>query len=326
VDNVEDNSSPAALVEGRTRDRNQTDAMVGKDQIDVSLTGAATPVTHGQDHAGPLRLEERQDAIVELVLSAGSIRIDDIVEQFSVSRMTIHRDLDALEARGILRKSRGTVTAVASSLFEASTDYRIRQSIVEKQAIARAAFDLVEPGQAIVLDDSTTGLQLAKLLVQKAPLTVITNFNRVITELKGKPGISLLSTGGEYYELCDAYKGPIALNALGQLRTDIYFMSTPAITGGICYHQHPELVLIKQAMLKCAQKKVLIADHTKFRKRALHAMCTISDFDLAIVDSGTSPEELGMLKRADLEVKVAPLRTGLHRRADLMIDSETRDH
>jgi hypothetical protein len=55
-------------------------------------------------------------------------------------------------------------------------------------------------------------------------------------------------------------------------------------------------------------------------------MCTISDFDLAIVDSGTSPEELGMLKRADLEVEVAPLRTGLHRRADLVIDSETRDH
>lgn len=262
---------------------------------------------------GPRRQDERQEAIMELVLSVGSARIDDIVDQFDVSRMTIHRDLDALEARGILRKSRGTVTAVASSLFEASTDYRIRQAREAKEAIARCAFELVEPGQAIVLDDSTTGLHLARLLVQKGPLTVITNFNRVIDELKGRPSISLISTGGEYYQLCDAYKGAIALNALSQLRTDIYFMSTPAITNGICYHQHPELVLIKQAMLKSAEKKVLIADHSKFRKRALHAMCAVSDFDLAIVDAETTPEELGVLKRAGLEVRVAPLKSGPRR-------------
>lgn len=276
----------------------------------------AAPEEQGPAVSPPRRQEERQESIIELVLSVGSARIDDIVDRFDVSRMTIHRDLDALEARGILRKSRGTVTAVASSLFEASTDYRIRQATEAKEAIARCAFDLVEPGQAIVLDDSTTGLHLARLLVHKAPLTVITNFNRVIDELKGKPSISLISTGGEYYQLCDAYKGALALNTLSQLRTDIYFMSTPAITNGICYHQHPELVLIKQAMLKCAEKKVLIADHSKFRKRALHAMCEVRDFDMAIVDADTTPEELGMLKRAGLEVKVVPLRSGVRRKQD----------
>lgn len=261
------------------------------------------------EQAPSLKQVDRQDAITELVLSSGSVKIKDIVSHFGVSRMTIHRDLDALEARGILRKSRGSVTSVSSSLFEASTDYRIRQSVAEKDAIARCALELVEPGQAIVLDDSTTGLHLARMLPQKAPLTVITNFGRVIKELKGRPSISLISTGGEYYQLCDAYKGAVALSALSQMSTDIYFMSTPAITNGACYHQNPELVLVKKAMLECASTRVLVADHTKFRRRALHAMCSVDSFDLAIVDSGTTSDEIGMLLRAGVEVRVAPVRS-----------------
>lgn len=279
---------------------------VTPDGLDDAEADSADLESGGQ--SGPRRMEDRQEAISELVLSTGSVRIDDIVNTFGVSRMTIHRDLDALEARGILRKSRGVVTSLSSSLFEASTDYRIRQSNEEKESIARYALELIEPGQAIVLDDSTTGLHLARMLPQKAPLTVITNFGRVIEELKGRPGISLISTGGEYYQLCDAFKGSVALSALSQLRTDIYLMSTPAITNGMCYHQNPELVLIKQAMLECAEKKVLIAEHTKFRRRALHAMCPVTVFDLAIVDSETSSEEMGMLLRAGVEVKIAPVR------------------
>ena len=279
--------------------------MTADDSVAQNTVGAAA-----QSIAkAPLRQDERQALITELVLSEGSIRIDQIVAQFDVSRMTIHRDLDALEARGILRKSRGAVTAVSSSLFEASTDYRIRQNVDAKEAIARIALEMIEPGQAIVLDDSTTGLQLAQLLPQRAPLTVITNFGRVAEALRGQPDISLISTGGEYYQLCDAYKGALTLSALRQLSADIYFMSAPAITNGVCFHQHPELVLVKQAMFTCARTRVLVVDHTKFQRRALHAMTPVEDFDYAIVDSLTTKEDLGTLRRAGVEVRIAQVRT-----------------
>ena len=66
---------------------------------------------------------------------------------------------------------------------------------------------------------------------------------------------------------------------------------------------------MKKAMLECASTRVLVADHTKFRRRALHAMCSVDSFDLAIVDSGTTSDEIGMLLRAGVEVRVAPVRS-----------------
>ncbi|KMY22622.1 DeoR faimly transcriptional regulator [Actinobaculum suis] len=260
--------------------------------------------------APPSKQNLRRDAITELVLENGSVRIDTLVDELDVSRMTIHRDLDALEARGVLRKSRGFVTAVASSLFEASTDYRLRQQSAEKRAIAKLAFDLIEPGEAIVLDDSTTGLNLAELLPQKEPLTVITNFGRVLDMLSGKRGISLISTGGEYYQLCDAYKGNLALSALNQLSADTYFMSTPAVSNGVCFHQQPELIQVKRAMFQCAKKRVLIADHTKFSKRALYSMMPIHEFDVVISDATLSHEHMTEIRRSGVQLIIAKTPPG----------------
>ncbi|MGY1643721.1 DeoR/GlpR family DNA-binding transcription regulator [Geodermatophilus sp. SYSU D00703] len=252
-----------------------------------------------------LRPSERHDAITELVLSAGSMRIEELAERFGVSTMTVHRDLDTLEARGILRKSRGVVTAVATSLFESSPEYRDRENRQEKQALARAAFTLVEPGQAVILDDSTTGLHLAHMLPQRQPLTVITNFQRAITELVGHPGIALIALGGQHYQWCDAYMGSVTLDALRSLRADILFMSTPAITDDICFHQHHDAALVKRAMFESAATRVLMVDHSKFTKRALHAHIAVPDFDVVVVDAATSPDDVSRLRDKGVTVLVA---------------------
>ena len=254
----------------------------------------------------------RHDGIVEAVIDAGSMRIDELAALFDVSRMTVHRDLDALEARGVLRKSRGVVTAVASNLFEASAEYRTRQNRSEKAAIASAALAQITPGEAVILDDSTTGLLLARQLESKQPLTVISNFSRVLDELEGMPGINLISTGGEYYQLCEAYRGSITLNTLGGLSADTYFMSTSAIRDGVCFHPHQDIVLVKQAMFRAAQRRILIMDHSKFRRTALHAMIPVADFDLIIVDTGISADDLDSLQRTGVEVLTAPIEHARH--------------
>lgn len=252
-----------------------------------------------------LRQDERHDAITEIVLNAGTVRIEDLSETFGVSTMTMHRDLDSLDAKGILRKSRGVVTAVATSLFEASTEYRARQHRAEKGAVARAAFELVEPGQAVILDDSTTGLYLAKMLPQRQPLTVITNFQRAMTELVSQHGTALIALGGRHYQWCDAYMGSLTINALHDLRADILFMSTPAISDDTCFHQHHDAVLVKKAMYEAASKRILMIDHSKFGQRALHAHLKLVDFDIVIVDSHTDADDISRLQDKGISVIVA---------------------
>jgi DeoR/GlpR family transcriptional regulator of sugar metabolism len=252
-----------------------------------------------------LRQSERHDAITELVLTAGSMRIEELAETFGVSTMTVHRDLDTLEARGVLRKSRGVVTALATSLFESSPEYRARQHRADKEALARTAFSFVEPGQAVILDDSTTGLHLARMLPQRQPLTVITNFQRVMTQLVGHPGIALISLGGQHYQWCDAYMGSLTLNALRSLRADVLFMSTPAIIDDICFHQHHDAALVKRAMFGAAARRILMVDHSKFTKRALHAHMALTEFDAVIVDPGTSRDDVSRLRDKGISVIVS---------------------
>src|ERR1700754_2006959 len=118
----------------------------------------------------------RQEAIAEHVLSRGSATAAELAERFQVSLMTIHRDLDELERQGVVRKYRGGVTAQPSGVFESNVGYRMKSMQAEKDAIAAKAVELIEPGMAVMLDDSTTTLALARRLEGITPLTVVTNF------------------------------------------------------------------------------------------------------------------------------------------------------
>ncbi|MGI8697428.1 MAG: DeoR/GlpR family DNA-binding transcription regulator, partial [Mycobacteriales bacterium] len=248
----------------------------------------------------------RQRAITEAVMAEGAIRIESLAERFSISNMTVHRDLDELENRGLLRKSRGIATATSTRLVESSDVYRFSRQLAEKEAVARAAMDFIEPGQAVILDDSTTVHHVAQHLHHRTPLTVITNVLTLMNELNGVRGISLLSLGGQYYNWCSAFMGRMTTQAIDNLRADTVLMSTSAITDDIAFHQTLETVDTKRAMFDAASTRILLADHTKFAKRALHALVPLSDFDTVIVDAKTSDEHITRMREQGIHVVVAP--------------------
>jgi len=245
-------------------------------------------------------------------MEEGTVRIEQLAERFGISLMTVHRDLDELESRGILRKSRGVATATSTNLVESSDIYRSTQQAAEKEAVVFAAIELVEPGQAIFLDDSTTVLQLAQYLPNKAPLTVITNSITLMNNLRTTRGISLLGLGGQYYNWCSAFMGPMTVQAISKLRADILIMSTSAITNSTIYHQFLETVDTKRAMFESSNKRILLADHTKFQRQALHALAPLKDFDAVIVDYGTPKTEIKHMRDGGVNVIVAP-RIHAHR-------------
>lgn len=252
------------------------------------------------------RQTDRRNAITEAVMAAGSIRITELAERFEISTMTVHRDLDELESRGLLRKNRGVATALSTVLVESSDVYRASREIPAKRAISLAALDFIEPGQAIMLDDSTTSLHLVPHLHEKRPLTVITNTLTVMNELRSVTGVTLLGLGGQYYNWCSAYMGRITTAALAGLRADVLVMSTSAITDRVAFHQTMETVDVKRAMFDAASSRILLADHTKFDKRALHAMQPLADFDAVIVDAATDKRHVTDLRQSGVNVVIAP--------------------
>lgn len=251
------------------------------------------------------RQQARQRAITEAVMAEGAIRIEQLADRFHISVMTVHRDLDELEGRGLLRKDRGVATAMSTALVESSDVYRSSRQLAEKDALARAALEFIEPGQAIILDDSTTTLHLVPMLHAKTPLTVITNTLTIMEELKGTRGITLLSVGGQFYNWCSAFMGRMAVEAFSGLRADVLVMSTSAITDDIAFHQTLETVDVKRAMFESASTRILLADHTKFDKRALHAMLPLSEFDAVVVDADTDRAHVERLRKRGVKVVVA---------------------
>jgi DeoR/GlpR family transcriptional regulator of sugar metabolism len=243
------------------------------------------------------RPAQRQAEIAEYVVSHGSVSANDLADQFGVSLMTIHRDLDELERQGVVRKHRGGVSAQPSSVFESNVSFRLRAALAEKQALAARARALVEPGMAVMLDDSTSTLEVARLLVEGvAPLTVVTNFLETIKLMAGQPGIRLLALGGEYHPTHDSFLGVPCIEAVEALRVDLLFASTSAVTSGYAYHQEQEIVLVKRAMMRAAQRSVLMVDHTKLGRAALHRLAPLRDFDLVLTDAKASERELAEMR------------------------------
>lgn len=247
----------------------------------------------------------RQQAITEAVIADGTVRIEQLVERFHISLMTVHRDLDELEKRGVLRKSRGVATATATSLVESSDVYRSSRQAAEKEALASAALEFVEPGQAIFLDDSTTVLPMAAHLAARAPLTVVTNSLPLINALTGTRDITLLALGGEYYNWCSAFMGAMTTNAILNLRADTAIMSTAAITDDVAFHQASVTADTKKAMFSASQQRILLVDHTKFERRALHAIMPLADFDIVVVDAKTPKAHVKRLRSKGINVVVA---------------------
>lgn len=241
------------------------------------------------------------------MLEHGSANVKDLAGLFGVSLITIHRDLDELERQGVLRKLRGYVTAQPSSLFDSNVRYRLRVAMAEKEGIASFALTQVEPGQSVMLDESTTALMLAKLLPNKAPLTVITNFVMILNELSEVRGIDLVSLGGKYLPFLAAFGGEVCQASLAAVHADILFMSTSAVSDCVALHQDERTMRGKRAMMSSANRRVLLVDHTKFGKVAFHKLAHLGDFDLVVVDSGIDEAHLDKLRECSVPVQVAPL-------------------
>jgi DeoR/GlpR family transcriptional regulator of sugar metabolism len=246
--------------------------------------------------ASPRDPSTRQHAIADHVMNEGTAVAQELAVKFGVSLVTMHRDLDELVRRGVVRKYRGGVTALPSSVFESNVEFRLSSATAEKAAIARAARALVEPGMSVLLDDSTTTLAIAEVLRASTPLTIITNFMPIIRLVGEWDDVRLISLGGEYNVLHDSFIGVPCARAAAELRADLGFFSFAGIDAGGVYHQEQEVVFAKQAMLGAAVRRVIVADNSKLNRTALHRVAPLGTFQRLITDTGADSGVLDGLR------------------------------
>lgn len=251
---------------------------------------------------------QRRERIRDRLIEAGFARNEDLASEFRVTVMTIHRDLNVLEAQGWLRKVRGGATVDNSALVDTTVRHRLTEKVAEKQAIARCALQYTDEASVVMIDDSTTALELVHLLPGRGPLTVITNFLMAINRLTEASDIDLIALGGTYNATYDAFHGLHVREAISRLRADVVFMSTTAILDGYLFHKSDETILIRHAMMTAAARKILLVDHSKFRRRATHQLAALSDFDVVVVDAGIDERELTAMRERGVHIEVAGVR------------------
>jgi DeoR/GlpR family transcriptional regulator of sugar metabolism len=258
--------------------------------------------------------EERRSRIQDLLAQKSSVTIAELAEVFASSEMTIRRDLDELEARGVCHRIHGGAISLRVAEVRAPTypPYFQREQcqVREKVAIARAAAGLVRPGEVIALDSGTTAAYLAQALRSTYPLTVITNSIRVLDQFLDVTNIALICPGGtlsvEDRNLSGgdlAFVGPLAVSALRGFRPNKAFIGTSGISiadgisnAGLFQAE------IKRVLIEIAEEAILITDHTKFGQATGFLVAGVQAFRRIITDTLAPAQDVEALRARGIEV------------------------
>jgi DeoR/GlpR family transcriptional regulator of sugar metabolism len=210
---------------------------------------------------------ERHDAVVALV-RGGLDGVEALAERLGVSRSTVRRDLSQLQRQGRITRTYGG--ALAGEVFhERPFTESERLNLDAKAAIAGVAVDLVPAEGTVFLDAGTTCLALARLLVERGPLTVVTRGLEAAVLLARARGIDVVMTGGRVQPLSHGVIGPLASLALERLRFDVAFLGADAIdpTRGLG-EPTVEETWVKEQAAAGADQVVVLADSSKLAQQA----------------------------------------------------------
>ena len=246
---------------------------------------------------------ERKLKIAEMVGKNGGIRTSELSDIFSVSEMTVLRDLATLEKKGILTIVYGG--AVSSQSYSTETPNIVREKIraTEKNKIASLASKIIDDGDIVFLDGSTTTHALAKRLYNFKELKVVTIGLDILNELRDIDGVEVISPGGVLDKVTMNFLGRSTEEFLKDLNSDKAFISTSAISikAGLT-EPNPQQAFIKKIMLENAQQKILLADSSKYDVIALNRICDLSELDIVITDNKPDNEYFHFFKQNNIKV------------------------
>ncbi|HWL11375.1 MAG TPA: DeoR/GlpR family DNA-binding transcription regulator [Ureibacillus sp.] len=251
---------------------------------------------------------ERHKKIVEVVNEKLSVRVTELSKIFQVTEETIRRDLEKLEKENLLRRSHGGAVSIKDEQTEVSYAEREITNASEKRSIAIEAVKLIQPGDQIVLDASTTAWYMAKEMPD-LPLTVLTNSIKVAIELSKKEQVKVISTGGMLQPKSLSYVGPLAERSLNMYHVNKAFLSCKGVHVDAGLSDSNEWqALLKRQMISIADKTILMADSTKFGVRTFAQITDIQRIGYVITDDHIDESFCRALEEKGVRVKTVEIK------------------
>ncbi len=253
--------------------------------------------------ARTLYADERKSHIITVLRTQGRIDANEIAEGLGVTNETIRKDLIQLERQGLLRRVHGGAVPVQSLSFEPAVTVRT-EFTTEKARIAQAALAHLPEQGSVLLDAGSTITQLVEIFPGDRELTVYTNTLPTALTLLNRPQLTVVTLGGRLRSKTFAEVGEWAARALAEINVDVAFLGTNGIslTRGLTTPD-PEEAAVKRLMLASAQRRILLADHSKVGEIRGTKHGDLSDIDLLITDTGLTDDVLSQLETTGMSVE-----------------------
>ncbi len=248
-------------------------------------------------------IAERRKYILDSIVREGFVKVSVLAEKFGVTQTTIRKDLNHLEAKGLLYRAYGSALPTAAQVMDITMSTKRLINFEKKQKIAEAAAALIENDDSIIMSSGSTMTIFAETLKPKGRLNVVSTAVNISAHLGDVQGITVMQVGGILYSNTLSVLGAEANSSISNVFCSKAFIGVDGFDPdyGITCAASEEASLTQQ-IIKSAKKCVVLTDSSKLGKRGFARICPMEDVDILITDDGLPESVRGKLE--DLGVKL----------------------
>jgi DeoR/GlpR family transcriptional regulator of sugar metabolism len=250
-----------------------------------------------------LYLEERRHEIFRQISQTGRVSVSELSRQYGVSEVTIRADLKALEQANLLVRTHGGALPASRGLYDLSLRKRLLQQVAEKNLIGKAAAGMIDNGDAIFLDTSSTALAIAQRLIQHRDLTIITNSLAVAQEMLDVEGVQVVMPGGALRRDTASLIGTDGLRLLKKFNIQKGFFGAHGLSlnEGLTDVSTSEAE-VKRPLIGMCRQVIAVLDATKWGRVGLASFAPLQAVDTIITDALAPKELLAEVKALGIKV------------------------
>jgi len=248
-----------------------------------------------------VKAHERKRQILDLLMESPTLSVAELSGRFKVSEVTIRNDLNDLASQGlVVRHHGGGIPAFHAHVME-----RQRARMEEKVRIARAAAELIEDGEDVMITAGTTTSLIPRFLLGRQGVKIVTNSTLLLPYVRNNPGVQVTLTGGEFKPALEAMTGPATLRELQQFHVSKAFLGSDGVSlaKGITA-DNAEIADICRHMSEQAQQTVVLADASKLGRAGFAHIMAAARIDILITDTQAPKDEVSRLRNKGVDIRL----------------------